>query len=110
MFLLLQFVYIKKYTMGQKIFTLEEVDAINKYQKDGMFHPLTCCGHNGCKRSDNNEGILHATEEGLICPCGKYTQTICNESIKDGSLLENTKKSPFNVFRREVESKNQSEP
>ena len=65
---MLQFVYIKKYTMGQKIFTLKEVDAINKYQKDGMFHPLTCCGHNGCKRSDNNEGILHATEEGLICP------------------------------------------
>lgn len=96
--------------MGQKIFTKKEVDAINKYQKDGMFHPLTCCGHNGCKRSEHSDGILTATQDGLTCPCGKYIQTTCNESIKDGSLLEISEKSPFNVFRKEVESENQSEP
>ena len=69
--------------MEGKTFTPAEVDAINKYQSNDMFHSLTCCGYDGCTR-ENNDGVLHATEDGLICPCGKYTQLHCNEAIKNG--------------------------
>jgi len=31
-----------------------------------MFHSLTCCGHNSCNKSEHNDGVLIATEEGLI--------------------------------------------
>ena len=53
----------------------EVVDKLNAYQKEGKFHPYTCCSYNGCKRSEeNNWGELIATEDGWICPCGKYKQ------------------------------------
>lgn len=55
-------------------FTDAQVRAINDFQNNAFVHPFTCCSHDGCNRSEHNEGILKATSEGLICPCGKYTQ------------------------------------
>jgi hypothetical protein len=65
-------------------FTKEQVDKLNNYQKEGVFHPFTCCSPpdiKECKRINNEgetyeerEGILIATELGWICPCGKYKQ------------------------------------
>lgn len=69
----------------------EHIDSLNERQKSGKVHPYTCSGHNiaECKRSEaykkrhngeevlytnENEGILIATKNGWICPCGKYTQ------------------------------------
>lgn len=78
--------------MASTIFTKEIVEQLNNQQKSGTVHPYTCGGGNGekeCKRTisydkrrrgedidytDENEGVLIATENGWICPCGKYTQ------------------------------------
>lgn len=47
----------------------------NAFQKNGMFHGLTCCSHDGCNRTEQpNYGLLEATESGWVCPCGIYTQ------------------------------------
>ncbi len=74
-----------------KNFSQENIDELNKQQNLGQMHPYTCSGHGikECKRelsyearrngeeveyTNENEGVLIATERGWICPCGKYTQ------------------------------------
>lgn len=72
--------------------TQEEADRLNQNQAKTSFHPYTCCGPQEiaeCKRnkaykdrwegkdvdfSRENEGVLIATTEQWVCPCGKYTQ------------------------------------
>ena len=60
------------------VFDREKVQRLNESQDNPLFHGYTCCSTdnmgNDCKRSDHNDGYLIATEEGWICPCGKYTQ------------------------------------
>lgn len=61
--------------MDKKItapFTKDQVDALNKWQQAGYVHPFTCCSTNRSECPD--EGQLIATEEGWVCPCGKYKQ------------------------------------
>lgn len=65
--------------MSQKSpFTEEQIDNFNRQQLSGEYHPYTCCSTdndgNHCDREKHNWGILIATKNGLICPCGKYTQ------------------------------------
>lgn len=78
-------------------FDKELVDNLNDYQMKGLFHPYTCCSPDDipeCKRilsykkrregetvdfNSENEGILVATEQGWICPCGKYKQDWCHD-------------------------------
>ena len=67
-------------------FTKEQVEALNNFQKDGRFHPFTCGSPEDiaeCLVAKNdveilaiglNEGILIASEDGWICPCGQYKQ------------------------------------
>jgi hypothetical protein len=61
----------------KKPFTKEEVDNLNRFQRSGMFHPFTCdraspkCETKGEPRRD---GVLLATPDGWICPCGEYKQ------------------------------------
>lgn len=74
-------------------YSQEYINNLNERQKSGKVHPYTCSGHNisECNRSkayerrhngdgsevpytDENEGVLIATKDGWICPCGKYTQ------------------------------------
>ena len=74
-----------------KEFNKENIATLNHYQQSKMGHPYTCASHGikECKReqayearingkeveyTDENEGVLIATERGWICPCGKYTQ------------------------------------
>lgn len=55
-------------------FTPEQVIVLLKWQ-EGLGHPLTCCGHDGCTRPvELEDGILIPSENGLTCPCGKYIQ------------------------------------
>lgn len=72
-------------------FSQEQCKNLNIFQTKGMFHPFTCCCPGEikeCKRNDSynrrskgekvpstddNEGVLKATPQGWICPCGKYT-------------------------------------
>lgn len=59
-------------------FTDEQVKNLNDYQTTGRFHPFTCCSPEEiieCTRANGtSEGLLVATNDGWICPCGKYTQ------------------------------------
>jgi hypothetical protein len=61
-------------------FSDDQVAKLNEYQHDRFFHPFTCGGGNvendpDCERQNNKgEGILIATNEGWVCPCGKYKQ------------------------------------
>lgn len=58
----------------------EKIDLLNEFQENGTFHPYTCMSagdEDVCQRRlGENEGLLTATEDGWICPCGQYTQEI----------------------------------
>ena len=88
-------------------FTQEQVDNLNSYQLGGSFHPFTCCGGNkntpNCLRNkstedrsngidvpytNETEGILIATEEGWICPCGQYTQKWAHSFMSEKHIDE----------------------
>jgi hypothetical protein len=63
-------------------FTEEQVKRINEYQDSGRFHAFTCMSHPvpECERTAMiNQGTLVASETGLTCPCGKYTQDWVHE-------------------------------
>lgn len=59
-------------------FNDDQVEKLNKYQEHGFFHPFTCCSagtEEKCeRRNGKGEGILIATNEGWVCPCGEYKQ------------------------------------
>ena len=68
-------------------FTDEQVKNLNDYQTKGRFHPFTCCSPESipeCTRAGKevdgeyvkgtSEGLLVASNEGWVCPCGKYKQ------------------------------------
>lgn len=64
--------YFKKKTYR---ISKEQVAKLKKRQEEGFIHPYTCCSHDGCERStENNWGTLIPTRKGWICPCGKYKQ------------------------------------
>ncbi len=77
--------------------TKEKIEKLNEYQKSGRFHPYTCCSYNGCERSENNWGVLVATDEKWICPCGKYTQEY-DDSV-DLFINVNNTPDPFDSYR-----------
>ncbi len=55
-------------------FTPEQVKHLQSWQ-DGKYHPFTC-DESGCNNRSlqPNGGALIPTEEGWVCPCGKYKQ------------------------------------
>ncbi len=60
-------------------FTDKQVADFNKSQSDGITHGYTCCSPDDipeCKRTLDSDcdGKLVATNECLVCPCGKYKQ------------------------------------
>lgn len=75
-------------------FNKTQVKNLNAYQKEGKFHPFTCGGQptplpegttnqkgedvsgqlENSRRNCPDEGLLIATPQGWVCPCGKYTQ------------------------------------
>lgn len=64
----------------QAPFSNNQVDNLNAFQQLGNFHPFTCdrhaaeCEVNQRPRDYSKDGVLIATNEGWVCPCGKYTQ------------------------------------
>lgn len=71
-------------------FTDEQVEALNTYQQETWGHSFTCCGFDGCRRSKRlDEGELIATNEGWVCPCGKYKQNWAHGfMVKQGKLFK----------------------
>lgn len=66
-------------------FTPEQIDALNKYQNSGIFHPYTC-GNEKCRQD------LIATENGWICPCCEYTQNWAHDILPSKNEIENLTK------------------
>jgi hypothetical protein len=58
------------------IFSDDEITEINRYQRSGMYHPLTC---------PNGHGTLVATPDGLLCPECEYRQTWVHAWIRNGN-------------------------
>lgn len=61
----------------EKTFTEEQVKHLNEQQQSGKVHPYTCDRRsmNCCQvRVNEGDGILLATTDGWICPCGNYRQ------------------------------------
>lgn len=86
-------------------FTIEQVEQLNQYQKNGKFHPFTCCSPEDipeCNRANKSgqtfeeqQGILIATTNGWICPCGKYTQDWAHKSMAEpnpSDVIDNFKR------------------
>lgn len=61
----------------------EQVNNLNDYQQKGCFHPYTCDRKAPeCEvdkgpietKDPSKDGVLIATQDGWVCPCGKYKQ------------------------------------
>lgn len=65
-------------------FTKEQVIVLNQQQKRKDIHPFTCdrkakeCEVYIEPRDYSKDGVLIATEQGWICPCGRYKQNWMN--------------------------------
>lgn len=86
-------------------FTNSEIENLNLFQSSGMMHPFTCSGHNipECERSAGiSEGVLTATADGWVCPCGKYTQNWAHKFMAEGKpnkyLFLDDIREPRNVY------------
>lgn len=55
-------------------FTKEIIEQLNKRQQEGKYHPYTCDRSFSECQVELNDGVLIATENGWVCPCGKYKQ------------------------------------
>lgn len=55
-------------------FNKEQIKNLKAYQRSGFFHPFTCRGE-GCEQ----QGVLIPKTEGMVCPCGEYTQNWVHE-------------------------------
>lgn len=59
---------VRPWTHGQ-------CDALNRFQRDGRFHPFTCGSGRGTDaRHLDGEGVLLATPNGWVCPYCDYRQ------------------------------------
>ncbi len=76
--------------------TEERVKLLNNRQKNGFVHPYTCNRDKlDCEvRSQKGDGILIATADGWVCPCGQYKQDFGKDKdeILFGSEEENREK------------------
>lgn len=63
--------------MNKTPWTDHEAYLLNQIQKDRNIHPYTCDRKSPkCEtKTSNKDGILIATTNGWICPCGEYKQT-----------------------------------
>ena len=69
-------------------FTEEQVAKLNSYQQKTPFIVFTCGSPDSipdCKRRAGEDyGALIATEQGRVCPCGKYTQNWASKTMLGG--------------------------
>jgi len=91
-------------------FTVEQVEKLKEWQSNGMNHPFTCCGYDGCIRKEQkNEGELIPYSEGWICPCGRYTQDWCHDFMLNTNpkhLLTNDYKLDIDQIDRAINGDN----
>lgn len=84
----------------------DQVDALNRYQRQGNFHPFTCGGNRAdkahrdwaMKNGDRYQGLLVATAKGWVCPVCGYTQDWAHAFMAGsaaGFLTELPEESPL---------------
>lgn len=67
----------------------KNIDILNQQQVSGKFHPYTCdrshpdCEVNKQPRDFSKDGVLIATKDGWICPCGNYKQSFSKIKSND---------------------------
>lgn len=74
-------------------FTEEQVEMLNKFQQNGHYHPFTCGSPDEipeCTRKSGSQGILIATVDGWVCPCGKYHQDWAHSFMVDPFIVNRT--------------------
>lgn len=71
--------------------TQEQVDALNRYQREGRFHPFTCgCRDDEAHRAharangDPDYGLLVAGRGGWTCPVCAYAQDWAHAFMAEG--------------------------
>lgn len=65
-------------------FTLRQVEALNRYQQSGAFHPFTCRNRgDGRHRTTIDLGVLEATRAGWVCPDCEYRQNWAHDFMAD---------------------------
>lgn len=81
--------------MSKALWTLEQVDCLNAYQRHGRFHPFTCPnrGEDGHQMRHGDLGTLIATENGWVCPDCDYTQDWAHDFMLNYDPEKH--KSPF---------------
>lgn len=62
--------------------TPAQVDALNRYQRYGMFHPFTCIQDHG----DADRDLVATCNGWICCHCG-YTQNWAHETMLDEHIL-----------------------
>jgi hypothetical protein len=75
-------VIIKSMSDAQSVFKSksEMINDLNMQQQLKMVHPFTCdrissqCECNRFPNDQTKDGVLIATLDGWVCPCGEYTQ------------------------------------
>jgi hypothetical protein len=83
-----QVLMLKAWQEGNKTFKMDLAGDIIYVPA----HPFTCCGHEGCKRSEReDDGVLVPTELGWTCPCGKYKQYWCHDFMVDQKSTQDDK-------------------
>lgn len=65
------------------VFTPEEVESLNDYQKSRAIHPFTCGGNRTDEHHLDREGLLVATEDGWVCPYCNYRQNWAHDFMKN---------------------------
>ena len=79
------------------IFTEDEVESLNEYQKSCVMHPFTCGSGNRCDENHlDGEGLLMATSDGWICPYCSYRQDWAHQFMKDWTWKD---RSPLRVIQ-----------
>lgn len=70
----------------ESVFTSQEVGNLNFFQNRREFHAFTCepsaAGRKSRSECPDGEGVLIATEDGWVCPCGAYTQKWAHSFMK----------------------------
>lgn len=65
------------------VFTADEVESLNAYQKSHTFHPFTCGGNRTNDKHLDGEGLLVATEDGWMCSYCGYAQFWAHDWMKN---------------------------
>jgi hypothetical protein len=83
--------------------TPEQLKDLNVMQSSYYSHPFTCCNANRskCPKDPNNrdQGCLIPTEDGFICPCGKYKQEYDKETFELVKLAHASHRSMTNKIK-----------